>query len=115
MNDPQAKPKANHARVKSYGGKKWWKGYFDSMGEEVARRFTDAGAIYWTPAEAMPLDLFSYLREASLSFSVSRFLATISMSSALVEIIINRDSRVATRTSVNRMDGWASLSNRNLR
>ena len=37
------------------------------------------------------------------------------MSSALVEIIINRDSRMANRQGVHRVDGWASLSNRNLR
>ncbi|MDA2913260.1 hypothetical protein MYX77_04755 [Acidobacteriia bacterium AH_259_A11_L15] len=115
MNSLQEKPIANHAAVKPEGGRKWWRGYFEAKGDDVARRFSEAGAIYWKPAQAMPLDLFSYLREASLCFSVSRFLAAISMSSALVEIIISRDSRMAGRPNVHRIYGWATLNNRNLR
>ena len=115
MNAPQERARADHREVKPGFGKTWWQGYLADMGEGVDRRFAETGVVYWVPAEAMPLDLFSYLREASLCFSVSRFLAAISMSSGLVEIIINRDARVATRTGVHRIDGWASLSNRNLR
>ena len=115
MNAPQERPRAEHRGVKPEGGMKWWQGYFATMGERVDKRFAEAGVVYWVPAEAMPLDLFSYLRDASLCFSVSRFLAAISMSSGLAEIIINRDSRMANRPGVHRSDGWASLSNRNLR
>ncbi len=115
MNAPQERPRAEHRRVKPEAGMKWWQGYFATMTEGVDKRFAEAGVVYWVPAEAMPLDLFSYLREASLCFTVSRFLAAISMSSGLAEIIINRDSRMANRQGVHRLDGWASLSNRNLR
>jgi hypothetical protein len=59
----------------------WWEGYLKSHSAEVNRRFELAGAVYWGPAEKMPLDLFSYIREAGICFSVARLLATIVFSS----------------------------------
>jgi len=49
--------------------------------------------IYWGPAEKMPLDLFSYIREAGICFSVAGFLATIVFSSTAVELELHRDGR----------------------
>lgn len=72
------------------------------------------GITYWTPAEAMPLDVFSYIREAGKARDSKCFMASIAMSSALVELIINRDSRTRTKKGLRRVAGWATLNNANL-
>lgn len=61
----------------------------------------------------MPLDLFSYSREAGLSFTIGRYLATIVLSSASVEVILNKDRRTK-QAHLSRVGGWATLNNKNL-
>lgn len=62
----------------------------------------------------MPFALFSQLREATECYTLARFLAAISLASALVESILNRDSRLATRSDLRRIEGWILLNNPNL-
>src|SRR5262245_7507762 len=61
--------------------------------EGINRRAHLARVIYWTDGERMPLDVFSYIREASGCFEVGCFLGTIALASCAVETILNRDSR----------------------
>ena len=70
---------------------------------------------YWTPAGAMPIDLFSCVREAGRAFHAECYMAAIAMSSALVEIVINKDSRTRAIHGMRRIDRWATLNNANLR
>jgi len=62
----------------------------------------------------MPLDLFSYIREAALCFEVARFLSTIVLSSSAVELILNRDQRTRNHAGLRTIGGWATLNNQNL-
>ena len=107
--------RAELRQVRPGGGNLWWTTFLETHASDVNRRFTEAGAVYWQPAQAVSVDLFSYVREAALCYSVGRYLATISLSGALIETIINRDSRMSMRPHVRRIDGWATLNNRNLR
>ena len=79
--------------------------------QAVERRARTAGAIYWTKAEKMPIDLFSYIREAAHCFTFAYFLGSIMLASSAVELILNRDSSVRNQIG----PGWLSLSNSNLR
>jgi len=81
--------------------------------EEVRRRSSLAGNVYWTKGENMPLDLFSYTREASRCLSVGCFLGAIALASSVVELILNRDSRTKGTLPL-RTRGWATLNNQNL-
>jgi len=72
-------------------------------------------SLYRHPAERMPFDLFSYTREAGYCLDESRFLASIAMASAAVELILNRDRRLRGLPGWQGAYGWANLNNRNLR
>jgi hypothetical protein len=74
--------------------------------EEINRRARFVGVIHWTDAERMPLDVFSYIREASRSFESGCFLGAIALASCAVETIINHDSR----TKPAKPAEWRSLS-----
>jgi len=100
--------------LKPGAGKLWWETHLNSRWTDVEQRFQRAGSVYWHPASAMPLELFAYLREASLCFSLGRFLATVSLMGALVEIILNRDPRLTGRTDLRRISRWITLNNNNL-
>lgn len=63
------------------------------MISEINRRAHLIGVIYWTDGERMPLDVFSYIREASRSFQFGCFLGAITLASCAVETILNQDSR----------------------
>jgi hypothetical protein len=56
----------------------------------------------------MPLDLFSYAREAKRCFAVGRFLGTVVLASNLVEIVVNKDQRTTSASSLRRIKGWRS-------
>jgi hypothetical protein len=79
----------------------------------VAQRAARTRPVFWTSGEQMPLDLFSFMREAGRCFHVGCFLGTIALASDLVEIILNRDSRTQM-AQLTRMKGWATLNNKNL-
>lgn len=66
--------------------------------------------VYWSPADSVPNDLFAYGREAMFCFVDRRYIASITMSSATVELILNRDRRMQTGQS-----GWRPLSAKLLR
>ncbi len=82
--------------------------------EAIERRAKAIRAIYWTLAERMPLDLFSYIREASECFIYARYLGTIVLASCAVELILNRDSRTVQVTPGSIIK-WQTLSNKLLR
>ena len=72
-------------------------------------------SMYRSPAERMPMDLFSYSREAGHCLRGRQFLASIAMASTAVELILNRDRRLKRLPKLKRILGWATLNNHNLR
>jgi hypothetical protein len=68
-----------------------------------------------THADRMPMDLFSYTREAVHCFDERRFLASIAMNSTAVELILNRDRRLSELPNYKGSSGWANLNNQTLR
>jgi hypothetical protein len=89
----------------------------DSAGPPEKKPWMTSGrSLYRTHAERMPMDLFSYTREALHCLDQRRFLATIAMASTAVELILNRDRRLREPLSELRgAHGWANLNNRTLR
>jgi hypothetical protein len=72
--------------------------------------------MYRHPSERLPMDLFSYTREAIHCFDQGRYLAAITMASIAVELILNRDGGLRHLGEMRRSrDGWAYLNNGNLR
>ena len=61
--------------------------------------------VYFSQATHHPSDVFAYGREALHCFMDRRYLATITMANALVEIVLNKDSRMRTSTGM-----WCTLS-----
>ena len=109
-------PKAELRAMRDGAGELWWGNFIKQRSKDIDRRFKQTGAIYFHPAERMPTDLFSYTREASLCFSVARYLATIVLSSSAVELILNRDRRTKAHGRMLRTrEGWATLNSHNLR
>ena len=82
---------------------------------EGKAKMSSGRSMYWGPAERMPLDLFSYIREALHCFDESRFLASIAMASSAVELILNRDRRLRALLGFQRRHSWVNLNNKNLR
>jgi len=72
-------------------------------------------SMYREPAESLPMDLFSYSREAGHCLDERRFLAAIAMASSAVELILNRDRRLQGVPDFQEPYGWANLNNRNLK
>ncbi len=66
--------------------------------------------LYFTQATHMPSDVFAYGREAPNCFDQRRYLATIILATAEVEIILNKDSRMRRVD-----DGWRTLNMKLLR
>lgn len=83
-------------------------------GEEKPR-MSSGRSLYRTHAERMPLDLFSYTREAGYCLDEHRFLAAITMASTAVELILNRDRRLRDLPDFQGAYAWANLNNRTLR
>jgi hypothetical protein len=108
------KIEAQLRQVREGAGQIWWEDYIKSHSAEINRRFGLARTVYWSPAEKMPLDLFSYIREAGLCFGVARFLATIVFASTAVELILNRDGRTKRNPHLRRIGGWVTLNKPNL-
>jgi hypothetical protein len=100
--------------VREGAGAHWWGTFFQGQSEPINRRFREAQVVYWTASGNMPLDLFSYLREAAACYVVARFLASIVLSSSAIELILNRDSRTKSLPSLRRVGKWATLNNGNL-
>ena len=86
-------------------GELWWGTFFQKRAAQINRRFRLARIVYWGPSVKMPMDLFSYIREAALCFTVARFLATIVLSSSAVELILNRDRRTQKHEELKRISG----------
>jgi hypothetical protein len=61
--------------------------------------------VYYSLADSVPGDLFAYAREAMSCFIERRYIASITMASATVELVLNRDSRMRIGRS-----GWRSLN-----
>jgi hypothetical protein len=66
--------------------------------------------VYYTHATHHPSDVFAYGREAAFCFRRRRYLATITMASAMVEVILNKDSRMRRGSF-----GWRTLTMKLLR
>jgi hypothetical protein len=87
----------------------------DSSAPDEKRSWMSSGpSMYRHPAERLPMDLFSYTREAGHCLRERRCLACITMASTAVEIILNRDRRLRALPNY-APDGWAYLNNRTLR
>ena len=109
-------PRASLRETRDGAGELWWGDFVKRYANAINRRFKQAGVVYVSPAEKMPTDLFSYIREADLCFSVARYLATIVLSSSAVELILNRDRRTKAHEKLTRTrEGWATLNSHNLR
>jgi hypothetical protein len=89
----------------------------DHLRPTAEERPTASGTnvIYWRPAERMPLDLFSYFREAGRCRDDRRFLAAITMASTAIELVLNRDRRLRHVKGFRRVSGWRTLNKGNLR
>ena len=61
--------------------------------------------VYFTQAMHYPSDVFAYGREAANCFEEKRYLATITMASAMVEVILNKDGRIRVPAP-----GWRPLT-----
>jgi hypothetical protein len=61
--------------------------------------------VYFTHATHVPNDVFAYGREAPNCFDQRRYLATITLASAMVEIILNKDGRLRTKAAA-----WRTLN-----
>jgi hypothetical protein len=66
--------------------------------------------LHFTHATHMPSDLYAYGREAPNCFDQRRYLATIVLATAEVEIVLNKDSRMRRVK-----DGWRTLNMKLLR
>jgi hypothetical protein len=55
--------------------------------------------VYYTHATHHPGDVFAYGREAANCFEGKRYLATITMASAMVVVILNKDVRMRVSTA----------------
>jgi hypothetical protein len=108
------KPRAELIQHRTGAGAAWWKRFFEKNSAEIGRRSDVVGVVLWTEAERMPIDLFSYIREASSCFDVARYLAAITMASCAIELILNRDGRTRRHGGMRRINGWATLNNPNL-
>jgi hypothetical protein len=83
----------------------------DSGDSDQKKSWMSSGpSMYRHPAERLPMDLFSYTREAGHSLRERRFLACIAMASTAVEIILNRDRRLRANTFAVFWDGRCLLS-----
>lgn len=112
--DTQKKIYACLREPRDTAGASWWGHFIDSRAVQINKRFQQAKMLYWSSSVNMPLDLFSYIREASLSFTIARYLACLVLSSSAVELILNRDSRTKRLIDLRRIGGWAVLNNQNL-
>ncbi len=108
------RPYAKFLERKQGAGRVIWAQHLESHGSDIDRRAGESRVIYWYPHSAMPLDLFSYIREAARSYELALFLGAVSTASAFVETILNRDSRLRGRSDLRRIDGWILLNNQNL-
>ncbi len=100
--------------LKPGAGKTWWQTHLTTRWPDIERRFQESRSVYWSPGNAIPLELFAYLREAKLCFSLGHFLATLLLSGALAELILNKDLRLAKRSDLRRIGNWILLNNNNL-
>jgi hypothetical protein len=112
--EDQKKIRAKLVLLHEGAGGIWWNHFFDQNSSQIARREELVGALFWTDSGRMPIDLFSYIREASRCFTVARFLAAITMASSAVELILNRDRRTRRHEDMRRVGDWATLNNGNL-
>lgn len=88
----------------------------DSSGPHEKKPWMSGGpSMYREPAERLPMDVFSYTREAGHCLQERRFLACVAMASTAVELILNRDRRLRVLSNFRASDGWAYLNNRTLR
>ncbi len=112
----QEKPKLEARIVEPVAGAGpfWWEKFLRNNANEIERRFRSGGTVFWTVSEKVPADVFSYISEASICFSVALYLATIALSSVVVELILNRDS-CTKGLPLRRFGEWAILNNENLR
>jgi hypothetical protein len=98
-------------------GKYWWETFVRTHISEINRRFNQAKALYIPNLESslVPLDLFSYVREAALCFEIGRYLAAILLASKSVELIMARDTRTRAHPELRRAaDNTITLCSRNL-
>jgi hypothetical protein len=80
---------------------------------DIKRRHEDEiGVLRWSGG-SMPPDLYSLIREAHVCYVWAAYLGAIAMSSAAVELIMNKDRR-AKSLALGRTGNWATLTNVNL-
>lgn len=85
-----------------------------SSGAADKPRMSGGRSMYRTHHDRMPMDLFSYTREAGHCLDDRRYLAAISMASTAVELILNRDRRLRALPAFQGVHGWANLNNRTI-
>jgi len=102
--------KAKLMQFREDAGVAIWGTFIHNYVNEINKRQQQVGGIYWEPAGRMPIDLFSFIREASRCFTLAQYLSAISMSSCAVELILNRDRRMKSL----KIKGWIKLNIKNL-
>jgi hypothetical protein len=113
-NDNPGKIAAHLVEPNEAAGEEWWRRFVGANAGEINKRLRQAQVLYWSPSVQMPQDLFSYIREASMCFTIARYLACLVLSSSAVELILNKDTRMKDLRDIRRIGGWATLNNRNM-
>lgn len=113
--DREIKIKASLLQPREGAGKYWWETFIRGHISDINRRFNQARALHVTNSEAIPRDLFSYVREAALCFEIGRYLPTIHLASLAAKLILERDARCRTHgLLVRQARGEIALGSRNL-
>jgi len=117
MDERDNKVEASLLQPREGAGKYWWETFLRGHISEINRRFNQAKALYIPNLESttIPIDLFSYVREAALCFEIGRYLPSILLASKSVELILERDARTRRNPALLR-DGRQTiiLCSRNL-
>jgi hypothetical protein len=109
----QKNPHAQLRALKLEAAVSIWEDILKTDAGAVNRRFGNIGVVSWFRGGNVPLDLFSLLREARVGYTLAQYLGAIMLSTAAVELIMNKDRRTAG-LALHRMDSWATLNNSNL-
>lgn len=89
---------------------------YSSRREEGKPWMSSGRAMYREPAERLPMDVFSYTREAGHCLDEKRYLASIAMASTAVELVLNRDRRLRSLPEFGQgRHAWENLNNATLR
>jgi hypothetical protein len=94
LDDPAKRIEASLLQPREGAGKYWWETFLRTHISDINRRFNQAKTLYLTAPDKVPVDLFSYSREAALCFEIGRYLPAIALASASARLILERDPRM---------------------